>query len=250
MTGDLLRIWRYDRQRAIECSALNFIQDLPRFLVLLLTMQRFENRHWGLNEAIDSHFGDLPETVSNSSASTTMHIDDLDKGLVDVSLDLSSDKRVTHYGLNGRATNVYPATSQKLGSEKKLVAKFYWGEISRTSEAAILRKVNDIAQNEVDVRGHVPEMWFSHVFSSSSTALIRERLGLPEEGARVLYLIVFGELKRITELVGEAFLKCWWDTVMCTRLFVLGLNFISLPLKVISRCGGTVFVIATSVHPI
>ena len=29
------------------------------------------------------------------------------------------------------------------------------------------------------------------VFSDSSTAVIRERLGLPKEGARVFYVIVF-----------------------------------------------------------
>lgn len=53
---DLLYIWRYDRECVIRCFAFNFIDDLPRFLVLLLAMQRFENRHWGFNPRIDPGF--------------------------------------------------------------------------------------------------------------------------------------------------------------------------------------------------
>ncbi|KAH7891045.1 hypothetical protein F5I97DRAFT_2071494, partial [Phlebopus sp. FC_14] len=44
--NDLLYVWRYDRQGAIQCSAINFMLDLPRFLVLLSAMQRFDNRSW------------------------------------------------------------------------------------------------------------------------------------------------------------------------------------------------------------
>ena len=62
-------------------------------------------------------------------------------------------------------------------------------------------------------------MVFCHVFSDSSTAIICERVDLPKEGARVLYLIVFRELMRITKLVDSPFLKCWWDTVTCNSLF-------------------------------
>ncbi|KAF8130551.1 hypothetical protein EV363DRAFT_1167246, partial [Boletus edulis] len=42
--GDLLYIWQYDCQHIIQCSALNFIQDLPHFCVLL-AMQQFQNCH-------------------------------------------------------------------------------------------------------------------------------------------------------------------------------------------------------------
>ena len=224
--GDHLYIWRYDRQGAIQCSALNPIQELPRFLVLLLVMERFEDRHWGLNARVDPNFGELPKPPSNSPVSTTMYIDDPEKGKVDLTLNWSSDKRVSHYGLNGRATNVYPTTSVALGSTEKLVVKLFWGEETRTSEAEILRKVYEIAEMEPDVKNHVPVMVFSYSFLDSSTATIRTRLGLPIEGARILYLIVFRELTQITKLDGVEFLSCWWDAVKCVSLPILGMNTI------------------------
>ena len=182
-TGDLLYVWRYNRHRAIQCSALNFIKDLPRFLVLLLAMQRFHNRHWGLHPLIDPKFGELAEPPPNSPVVTTMLINDREQGRVDVTLDWSSENRVSHYGLNGRATNVYPATSNKFASRGNLVAKLFWTEESRTSEPEILKKVYEIAEKEPEVRNHVPDMVFFHELPESSTTIIRKRLRLPEEGA-------------------------------------------------------------------
>ncbi|KIJ57785.1 hypothetical protein HYDPIDRAFT_120342, partial [Hydnomerulius pinastri MD-312] len=55
----LLYVWCYDQRGPIQrsTSAFNSIQDIPRFLVLLLAMQRFENHHWGLNSVKDPDFG-------------------------------------------------------------------------------------------------------------------------------------------------------------------------------------------------
>jgi len=35
----IIYIWYFDHQDAIQCAGINFVQDLPRFLVLLLAMQ-------------------------------------------------------------------------------------------------------------------------------------------------------------------------------------------------------------------
>lgn len=220
VAGDLLYLWRYDRQRPIRCSALNFIQDFPRFLVLLLAMQRFENRHWGLNPHVDPSFGKL------STSSTMVLVQDAMEGPVDIVLDCSPDKRVTHWGLNGRATNVFSVTSQKLGSRRRLAAKFFWGEESRVGEPEILKKVSEIAEREPDVKNHVPVMVFHYKFLDSSTTIIRKRLSLPnpEKGARVLYMIVFEELTRITKLTSDSFLECWWHTVKCDCLSMVELD--------------------------
>ena len=48
----------------------------------------------------------------------------------------------------------------------------------------------------------------------------------PEGGDRVFYPIVFPELMPITKLVGDPFLSCWWDTVKCDCLSMLGLNLV------------------------
>ncbi|KAH0834712.1 hypothetical protein J3R83DRAFT_10260 [Lanmaoa asiatica] len=188
IVSDHVYVWRYDRQSAIQVSALNFIEDFPRFLVLLFAMQR-----------------DL----------TKMIIEDQKEGQVDVVLDWSSEDRTGHYGLTGRATNVCPATSQRFSSSGNLVAKLFWGEISRASEPEILKKVYKIAEKEPDVHGHVPVMVFHYKFPSSSTATIRLCLGLPIEGSRELFLILFQTLMKITKLVRDPFLNCWWQTVKC-----------------------------------
>ena len=92
VAGDFIYLWRYDRQRPIQFSGLNFIQDLPRFLVLLLAMQRFQNRHWGLNPKLDPNFG------KPAMPPATVRIKDPEKGVVDIVL---GETRVSHYGLNG-----------------------------------------------------------------------------------------------------------------------------------------------------
>ncbi|KAH7889059.1 hypothetical protein F5I97DRAFT_1828322 [Phlebopus sp. FC_14] len=220
VVGDLLYIWRYDRQGAIQCSALNFIEDLPRFLVLLFAMQRFQDCHWGLNPNIDPKF-------EPCSRSPTMTFHDQQGKETDIELELSSDERRTHFGLNGRATNVFPATSETLSSEGPLIAKVFWAEESRKSEPDILQKVYEIAGNNNvkgrdDVEGHVPAMVCYQKYLHTSTALIRKRLSLNVNGSRVLYVIVFRKLEPITALTGDDFLRAWWDTVGCH--FVLWTN--------------------------
>lgn len=208
IVDDLLYLWRYDRQGAIQCSGFNFIQDLPRFLVLLLTMQRFENRHWGLNPHIDPWFGDCPK-------SHKVIFPDGQGRDIDITLELLSDERITHFVLNGRATNVFPAKSKTFRHEDDIVAKVCWAEESRKSEPEILQKVYKIAKWNEDVRGHVPDMLCYQIFQDTSTAVIRTRVGLKPDGARVLYLIVFRKLQPITKLIETDSLRAWWATVMC-----------------------------------
>ncbi|KAG2337157.1 hypothetical protein BDR05DRAFT_970511, partial [Suillus weaverae] len=60
-------------------------------------------------------------------------------GKVDLLLHTNHNERVTHYGLQGQATNVVPVTSKALAKkygnlQDGMVAKIFWGEASRTSE--------------------------------------------------------------------------------------------------------------------
>ncbi|KAI9460387.1 hypothetical protein HD554DRAFT_2196978 [Boletus coccyginus] len=162
-------------------------------------MQQLQNGLWGSNPDVDPEFDEPAGPSSNSPASTTIHIDDPKDGRMVMALNWSSDNRVFHYGLNGRATNVFPTTSRTFGSGGKLVTKPFWSEESHTGEPDV--------QNDVSV------MEFSHIFSDSSTAIIHERLDPPKGGSQVHYSITFQELMPITKLVGDQFLGCWWDTV-------------------------------------
>ena len=166
----LVRLTRYEIGRGGGPTELH---SRSPSLSLLLAMQRFENRRWGLNPHVDTHFGEL------STPSTTVLIQDRKKDPVKIVLDCSPDKRVSHYGLNGRAANLLPVISHTFRSTRKLDSKLFWAEESRTSEPEILEKVFEIAKKEPDVKNHVPVMVYHHKFSDSSTTMIRLRLRLP-----------------------------------------------------------------------
>ncbi|KAF8122574.1 hypothetical protein EV363DRAFT_1301083 [Boletus edulis] len=208
VVGDVLYVWRYDRERTIQCSGLNFIEDLPRFLALLLAMQRFEAKHWGLNPHVDPKF-----CLTPSSEETTLRGDE--GKMIQVVFGLSDETRVTHFGLNGRATNVLSVECKDLSENPDLVSKLSWMEIRRMSEPDILKKVYEISETDPDVKGHVPEMMWFKTFHDTATAKIRERLGLKTEGTRVLCMIIFRKLRPITEFQGKEFLIAWWVTVRC-----------------------------------
>ena len=133
----------------------------------------------------------------------SVKVGDKDLGTVDLTFDLEAEERMTHYGLRGRVTNVFPVESERLlkllneqpsqNTSKDMVAKLYWAEQSCESEPDILKKVQEIAEKNPDVNGHIPKMVWSHKFDETSTANIRTMLGIdkPGRGSRALYIIVF-----------------------------------------------------------
>jgi hypothetical protein len=239
LPDDILYVWYFDRQDAIQCSGFNFIQDLPRFMVLLLIMQRMQDVEWGLNRWFVEAMKPTKDAkvtkgtkatkaanateATNPSSRPTIHVKDNstdDLGMVDLEIDLEAEERMTHYGLRGRATNVFPVKSTTLSKllekrpsqnvSKEMVAKLYWPEESRESEPDILKKVQEITERyPKEVGPHIPEMVWFHKFDETSTAGIRKTLGIdePERGSRVLYIIVFRKLVPITvTLSGKDFL--------------------------------------------
>jgi len=218
----MIYIWYFDRQDAIQSAGFNFIHDLPRFLVLLLIMQRLPYAEWGHNPL----FG--PECGFSGKIDVW---DEEKKMAIDLEFDFRSPERTTHYGLRGRATNVFPVKSEALSNLAKelaenrpgrneteeLVAKIYWPEETRQSEADILKMVHEIAAKHPKVKDHVPDVIWSHKFADTSTAKIREALGIDfaEVGGRALYIIVFRKLRPITALSGDEFLRAWWHALAC-----------------------------------
>ncbi|KAG1776691.1 hypothetical protein EV702DRAFT_1046016 [Suillus placidus] len=215
VVDDVIWIWYYDRQGIIQSSGINFLQDLPRFMVLLYALQRFKLEDWGRNEAF------LSSQIEGKQCHE-FEIEDENLGTVDLQLHTSHPERVTHYGLQGRATNVVPVTSDTLSKKythiqkDEMVAKIFWGETSRTSEPEILKKVKEIAKVHASVKDHIPELLWHHTFTNPTSA-IREALGVPEptKGSRVLYILVFRKLKPITELHGTEFFEVWRQCILC-----------------------------------
>ncbi|KAG1796282.1 uncharacterized protein HD556DRAFT_292111 [Suillus plorans] len=211
---DVIWTWYYDRQGTIQSSGINFIQDLPRFMVLLYALQRFKVHDWGRNKDF------LPVEVEGKQCHE-FEIKDEDLGTVDLLLHSSHDERVTHYGLQGRATNVVPVTSEALTKkygnlQDGMVAKIFWGEADRTSEPEILKKVEEIAKRHATVQDHVPELLWHHTFMHPTSA-IREALDVPEPttGSRVLYILVFRKLKPIKELHAHELFDVWYQCILC-----------------------------------
>ncbi|KAG2098210.1 uncharacterized protein F5147DRAFT_360709 [Suillus discolor] len=183
-------------------------------MVLLYTLQRFEIHDWGQNKDF------LPIEVEGKLCHE-FKIKDEKLGEVDLLLHTSHDERVMHYGLQGRATNVVPVTSEALMKkygkfEDGMVAKIFWGEASRTSEPEILKKVEEIAKRHATVQDHVPELLWHHTFMNPTSA-IREALDVPEPttGSRVLYILVFRKLFPITQLHGKELFDVWRQCILC-----------------------------------
>ncbi|KAG1826531.1 hypothetical protein EV424DRAFT_1486065, partial [Suillus variegatus] len=182
-------------------------------MVPLYTLQRFDLHNWGR----DKEF--LPVHVQGKRCHT-FKIKDEKLGEVDLLLHTSHDERVTHYGLQGRATNVVPVTSEtltkKYGNFQDGMVKIFWGEANRTSEPDILDKVKEIAQAHDTVKDHTSQLLWHHKFTNSTSA-VQEALGIPEPttGGRVLYILVFCKLLSITKLQGQELFDVWRRCISC-----------------------------------
>ncbi|KAG2134181.1 uncharacterized protein EDB93DRAFT_849610 [Suillus bovinus] len=208
VNNDAIHIWWFDRQHTIQCAGINFVQDLPRFVVLLFILQRMGYKQWGLHPLFEpkpGHTGEIIVEYEDNEEKEDKEKDNRNKDCqhqnkkrIDLTLDLKSDKRMTHFGLRGRATTVFPVTSKALSAlprrsqfrnqSTKLVAKLFWPEEARQSEPEILEEVYKVANEDPDVLGHVPEMVWFYKFEETSTAIIRKALGIDDTGSRVLYI--------------------------------------------------------------
>ncbi|KAG1818096.1 uncharacterized protein BJ212DRAFT_1298941 [Suillus subaureus] len=93
-----------------------------------------------------------------------------------------------------------PQWSHFHNQSTKFVAKLFWPEEAHQSEPKILKEVYEIAQDNLNVLGHIPEMVLCHKF---------------EECSHTLYLIMFKKLDPIMMLSGKEFLLAWWEAVKC-----------------------------------
>ncbi|KIN94639.1 hypothetical protein M404DRAFT_1008200, partial [Pisolithus tinctorius Marx 270] len=193
----------------ISVAGFNFVQDLPRFLVLLYALQRFNLEDWGRNTAFTPHLeGDHIE-------SHTIKVDGK-------TLKLDNRERDTRYRVKGRGTSVMEVTCEALKQEKPaemvdgMVAKIYWAEEARITEEEVLEHVKEAGNKFEDVRGHVPILLLSKRFPVF-TSTIRRALGLknPEKGSRRLVLLVFKKLSPIKELQGDELVDAWRQCILC-----------------------------------
>ncbi|KAJ7496842.1 hypothetical protein FB451DRAFT_205027 [Mycena latifolia] len=226
-------LWFNDREGCIQTSGIDFTQDLPRLIVLLFALQRFELQHWGFHPDLDAlarqiHLGftgtgtqpDLsPEVlesiqkfVAEKGGNSTLSIDTrltLNDGK-SVKVDFKSRRPIhQRHGLCGRATQVF-SISETYTSDppedpriipKRFVLKAYWPDVTRIPEHEIIRNAHDVCSKDPDIIDHLPYVFGSRDDTLFGTDRIRAALGVQpvSRGHRVLRLIAFEELYRLQD---------------------------------------------------
>ncbi|KAI0055911.1 hypothetical protein BV25DRAFT_1894866 [Artomyces pyxidatus] len=228
IVDDVAWVWWYDRAGAIQSTGVNIIQDLPRFLVLLLAMQRFSFEDWGVNPELGkAGTGALPHEP------LTLTNDKGEKITIYFEEDISN-----RYTLRGRATRVISAVakfppSQTPGEptpkDRPVAVKVYYPDETRQNEVTIVKMAQTAAVSIPDIEGHIPEIIVA-CDPGYSTGTIRAELGdlwlapganVPKllrdlaRPARVLRVIVFEKLQPIVSQSGPAFLTAWVECLRC-----------------------------------
>jgi hypothetical protein len=85
--------------------------------------------------------------------------------------------------LHATSQSMDPRGIYKILEDNELVAKVYWAEVLRTGEAEIIEKALQIAQQNDDVKGHLPDLICSHDFDEYSTKVIRKAFGFETKGS-------------------------------------------------------------------
>lgn len=213
---DVAYVWWYDNQGAIQSHGINFVKDLPYFLVLLLCFERFTPSHWG-NIPI---FGSAESDTDHCLLSFPPRPPSLSTVKVEIH---HTDKIRGHFGIVGRATHLLPAKSDSTDPRdvseslkgKELVAKVYWPEASRVGEGEIIERAHQIAKHNDSVNGHIPDLVYSNDFDDYSTKKIRVALGIEPKRHRLLRVMLFRRLYPITDLTGDRFWKAFWECFCC-----------------------------------
>jgi hypothetical protein len=229
---DVAYVWWYDNVGAIQSHGINFVQDLPYFLVLLLCFERFTLSDWGIISEFklaepprpDDNHGLLLLPLSHPHSKVKVKTNHSIRG---------------HFGIVGRGTQMLLADSESNDPREadkslvgmKLVVKVYWPEASRAGEAEIIEEARNIAKQVDGVNGHIPDLIYSHDFNEYSTKIIREALNIkPKVGDRVLRIMLLRRLDPITDLTGEEFWKAFWECFTCECASGLCCNVLTLML--------------------
>ncbi|KAF8068621.1 hypothetical protein FPV67DRAFT_1415344 [Lyophyllum atratum] len=222
VTDEMAWIWWFDRQGAIQTTGIDFIQDLPYFVALLVAFQRFNKADWGIIEKLYKPSG----YDENKSITTEMEVGD--KIIVADHLEPFS----SHYSLVGRGTHVLLALGAGVFNEEKesyhkgkplseiaLAVKLCWPEATRQNEAEIIQKALSIDSD--NTRGHLPNLIASDDIGCL-TADIRLELGIspspdsPHSGSRLLrVLLLEGLVPNDKWRAPATFMRLWVEWYQC-----------------------------------
>ena len=218
VTDDVVWICYYDRQGCIQSEGINFLADVPSFLVLLYALQRLNIEQWGLNPSLDdrvrrAHFG----TFDRNYAGKIVVPKSMPVTIDGKEFELTGEVYHSTLSVIGRGTLTVGAT---FGGprDKSYAVKISWPEESRPNEVKILQAAMESAQGDTDITNHIPRVFATQDFPYH-TGTVRKALGIPawEDGhpsSRLLRVIVFPRLRPITSLK-RRFVYSWLECVRC-----------------------------------
>ncbi|KAI0076861.1 hypothetical protein K474DRAFT_1675272 [Panus rudis PR-1116 ss-1] len=231
---DVMYVWWYDRQGAIQCSGISFVKDLPRFLAFLFALQRLPLVTWRVADDLDPL---VKLRLTSRQTYTYGPPKRMTIGTADIEMD-PGPKFVLHkpHCLVGRGTRClkvkgsWTDKDNKYHCSDKLVLKIYWPDSSRESEIDLVKKA--IERGDEYIKKHMPQIIASQDFAAYDTKHVRGLLGLApckrkvkkedgtfEEvdvvGSRILRVMVSEELNPITSLQGEMFLNAFFQIQLC-----------------------------------
>ncbi|CAL1713359.1 unnamed protein product [Somion occarium] len=242
VVDDVIWIWYYDRQGVIQSTGLNFLQDLPRYLLLMLTLQRFRDlEDWGINMDFDPYavklhtgqFKDRKRADKFKEGDIVVTIPSASKK-IKVKFNPKKDQQYGRLSLLGRGTRVFNVKSQstcpdpdhkektlKLADEN-LVMKVYWPDKSRTSESDIVSTARSIvSEHQPDLLDNLPVIYHSYDYEGTDTSKIRVSLGLPIKTVkkivtgRILRVLLMERLESMMTLQPQLFMSSWLQVVKC-----------------------------------
>ncbi|CAL1715800.1 unnamed protein product [Somion occarium] len=243
VVDDVAWLWWYDRQGAIQCTGIDFLDDLPRFLVLLLVLQRFSTMDlWGFNPELDPvvvqyHSGKLPLNQTGNVSQEPFDLEiPVEGGKFKVNLD-PKEKEYSRHTLVGRGTRVFqgsegilfrdPANPEVLMNEKARHAaiKIYWPDSSRPSEQTVVQKAREAAEKiDPGLLDNLPEIYGACTLSKYETGRIRKFLELWDLDSetqervyhsRTLNITISEWLLPLWKLPPYNFMLAWYDIVRC-----------------------------------
>ncbi|EUC60748.1 hypothetical protein RSOL_362590 [Rhizoctonia solani AG-3 Rhs1AP] len=211
-----LWIWWFDRQGAIQSTGINFIEDLPRFILLLACFQRFDIADWGFDEQLDPSVPLRHSDTTEPEPQTVEYEVDGKDGKLKVQFVSNLDLLVHEpFNLKGKSTNVFPVDGTQ--GQPPLVAKLYWPNEDHQHEVQIIQR----ARKNKKLVNHLPDVYGWRFIDHIGTRRIRDQLGISSNSPcrpRLLLMIISEELLPITALGGDYLVYAW---LQCIRAHYL-----------------------------
>ncbi|KAF8994604.1 hypothetical protein BDQ17DRAFT_1331082 [Cyathus striatus] len=224
IVDDIVWVWWHDRENVIQTSGLNFVEDMPYFMVLLAVFQRFNLVDWGVEPSL------APSSMFVESGPPPNPVEiKFDNGVVATIHPPSDELPIRRPVLKGRATCIISAASKsKLPNSSEsldgqnLIIKACWPETRRMSEVAIIEQAVDALENSEDKHlvKRLPKLFGSKDIASSVTSNITDLLGKLAPGTypRILRLMLFRRLEPLKEIDDDSEEKClktWMQCLAC-----------------------------------